>query len=424
MATDQTFTRLYNKKILPLLGMKDGMLDYLRTLITEAHADMFSSDAVIGAAQATVAAGGNNQIDIASSDALRAVTGTGVTINLAAGDSRFQSIKVPPDAAAVYCVGIEQSAVDTGIETNPRTGEFEYSDYIELPGRVAAPTSITDNGNGTLSINVNSLFEAGKDNSGRSVRVWLKSRADGGLGPLSASESVAIQTITVTYSAPNNLVAVPNLLGQTVASTTASNYWVQAVGPTVKRKASEDLRDTSGCVFLADVTSVAAANPIVVFSRTDQQLVQFTLSDIARQRTLIIPGGEFHTTDAEVVGGHWQFSPFMASKLADDSTGILAGVPLPVGSVVVAFRAHVKDDNSPSNTITVSLESAVKTTGVPAGSLTAPTSAHTGADQTLSIVDTMEIEDDKMYTVFAQGNNNGGALRLYSVEIDYIPFSA
>jgi hypothetical protein len=277
MSTDQERARLYNKKILPLDQFKNKFLDALFTAFETLATDVYPKDGVF-TSLVTPTAAGNNQVTIAS--AFRGVTGAGKTINIGSMDSRFANVKVPPDAGVSYHIAVEQAVVEKGIETNPRTGEFEYSAFIELPGRVATPDSVTDNGDGTITLTVNSLFESGKDNSGRSVRVWLKSRTDGGPGPLASTEAVAIETRTVTYSAPNNRITTVAKFGQTSVSTTASDYRVMSVGPTVKRSGQEDLRNTAGALFIADITSVASGSPIVTISTADQNVISMGLSDV------------------------------------------------------------------------------------------------------------------------------------------------
>lgn len=281
MTTDAIRTRLYNKKLLDYGSLRTKWLDYMLTEFRGLHGDAYSSDGVLASVAATVTpAATANKINIAPVSALKGVTGNGKKISVLGGDSRLQNVWIPPDAGVVYHVGLEQNDVEDGVEVNPRTGEYEYSQYKEALGRVSNPDSVVDNGNGTLTITVNGLCESGKDYSGRTVRVWLTSRADGGIGPLSPTASVAFQDINITYSAPNNTILVPNLLGQTAASTTASNYKVMLNGPTVKRLGAEDLRNTAGCLFLAAVTSVALSSMIVSCDTTDQTVISQSLAQM------------------------------------------------------------------------------------------------------------------------------------------------
>jgi hypothetical protein len=84
-----------------------------------------------------------------------------------------------------------------------------------------APTSVVDNGDGTITINVNTLATSGVDRS--------SAGADGQryvtVGKVGGTE----ETLAVAYSAPNNTVTTASLLGQVLGSvsTTASDYYVK-----------------------------------------------------------------------------------------------------------------------------------------------------------------------------------------------------
>lgn len=261
MSTDQEFTRIYNKKIMPLSHFKDLFLDFLRQITLDSGKDVHENDGVFGDIKATVepeSGGAFNQIDIARLAAFRAVDGEGRTLIFGAADSRLQDINIPPGAGNIFHVGLEQPDVEAELETNPRTGEAEYSKFKELPGRVGTPDTVVDNG-GSITFRVNSVTESGEDHTSRQIRVWLKSRADGGPGPLTTVEATAFETLTVSFSTPNNEVTTAGVLGQTTVSTTPSDYRIQLVGPTVRRSSTEDLKAATGVFFLAEVTSVAAS---------------------------------------------------------------------------------------------------------------------------------------------------------------------
>lgn len=83
-----------------------------------------------------------------------------------------------------------------------------------------APTSVTDNGDGTLTININTLAGSGVDRS--------STGADGQRYVVVGNiETGVTETLAVDYSTPNNTVTTTSLLGQSVASVTASNYFVR-----------------------------------------------------------------------------------------------------------------------------------------------------------------------------------------------------
>ncbi len=203
-----------------------------------------------------------------------------------ANDARLQGIRIPP-SAVVFSVGLETAEIDEGVETNPRTGELEYRKITEAIGRKRAPTSVTYS-SPTLSMVVDSLFDGAgptpKDHTGRKVRVWLKSTQDGGLvGPKSSIEAVAFEELTVSYVG-NNKITLAGKLGQDTGtpSTTASDYWVQIVGPTVTTKTVEDLISTSGAVFLAEVTGVGGVGGVIPggnIATAAQRIIAFSLAD-------------------------------------------------------------------------------------------------------------------------------------------------
>jgi len=83
-----------------------------------------------------------------------------------------------------------------------------------------APTSVVDNGDGTLTINVNTLAGAGVDRS--------STGSDGQRYVTVGNSNTGVEeTIAVAFSTPNNTVTTASLLGQTVASTTAADYYVK-----------------------------------------------------------------------------------------------------------------------------------------------------------------------------------------------------
>lgn len=280
MATDNVKALLHSKKILTLDVFKAGLLDYLREEIKRVLEFDYSLPAILSATVIPVAPTGNNRIDIgASGGPFKATTGIGYIVSFPSADDRLTSITIPPDAGVVYSVALEAVEVEANVEQNPRTGEYQYKYILESIGRKAAPDGVVVSGP-SLTVTVDSVTEAGHDYSGRSVRVWLKSKDDGGPGPQTPLDVNAFQTATVSYVGGHNVVTVA-AMGQTAPSTSASDYWVQLIGPTVRRKIVEDLTATTGAVFVAEVTSVAAASPIATISTTAQRLVGFTPADTA-----------------------------------------------------------------------------------------------------------------------------------------------
>lgn len=83
-----------------------------------------------------------------------------------------------------------------------------------------APTSATNNGNGTMTFNVNTLCDAGVDRSstGTDGQRYVT---------IGCSATGVEETLAVAYAAPNNTVTSTSLLGQSNPSATAGDYYVK-----------------------------------------------------------------------------------------------------------------------------------------------------------------------------------------------------
>lgn len=83
-----------------------------------------------------------------------------------------------------------------------------------------APTSVTDNGDGTLTVNINTLAESGVNRS--------ETGTDGQRYVRIGNANTGVEELLpVDYSAPNNTVTTTSVLGQGVVSTTAADYYVK-----------------------------------------------------------------------------------------------------------------------------------------------------------------------------------------------------
>lgn len=280
MSTDQEYTRLYNKKIMPLDHMKDKFLDYLLAgMRSDVLGLIFRNDGTFDTLVAVAPSASPNKISISFGVPWSATDGRGKALKFLSGETRLANIRIPEGLGDVYHVGVEQADVEKGVGVNPRTGQMEYESFIELPGRVGQPDTVIDNGDGTITFIVNTLMAGGTifNHADRKVRCWLKSKSDGGIGPVTAIEADAIQEPTVLFIGFQNFVTVNNRMGQAdgFVSTNPADYRLQAIGPTVRKMSVEDLRNTPGCVFLAQVTSENFGNPILVgdIDETDQNVI-------------------------------------------------------------------------------------------------------------------------------------------------------
>lgn len=270
MTTGQSFVNITATKNLGTQDLDTNFLAYLQTSLKDMYARMYAEDGAY-AAKLTLAADGTDRFQVVGSS--KATDGLGRVIDIAAAAAK-SGIYFENTVGITYYVGAEYAAKPSGIQINPRTQVPEYVAWVEEVGKKASPTSVTDNGNGTITFNVNSVCESGVSNAGRQVMVYKKVPAKG-----ATTFGVAVETRTVAYAAPNNTITTTGALGQTTVSTTAADYEVIMLGPTVRR--NTDLRAASGVFFIGTVTGAGAGVAPSTFSNTDQYLFTTTLSNIS-----------------------------------------------------------------------------------------------------------------------------------------------
>lgn len=145
-----------------------------------------------------------------------------------------------------YYVAFFRADVPSKLRINPRTALPQYVAFKEEIGRAAAPSSVTDNGDGTLTFNVNSVTQAGVSNAGRNVVVYKLTPGEAAL-----TEQIAIEELEVQYSGGNNTITTAGALGQATPSTTASDYRVVLLGPVVTT--NDGVQSEEGGFFLGTV---------------------------------------------------------------------------------------------------------------------------------------------------------------------------
>jgi hypothetical protein len=114
-----------------------------------------------------------------------------------------------------------------GAQANPmgKTGviipQMDDENYSSGEGYAGlAPTSVTNNGNGTLTFNINSLADSGIDRSETGI--------DGQRYVVIGSSLTGLEeTVPVSFSDPNNTITTSTLLGSQNPSASASEYYVK-----------------------------------------------------------------------------------------------------------------------------------------------------------------------------------------------------
>lgn len=268
MSTGNQYANIAQKKLLGYRDLNDRFLQYVRGLVHEAHSRVWDASAIHDGAL-TMEADGANAIKI---------TGTSIAAD---GEGRLLRIS---DAAVNdginfentnlvdYYVALKYVDVPDELDINPRTGNPEFRSWTEEVGEKAVPDAVTDNGNGTITFQVDGVTEAGVTNAGRQVLVY-KLVADKN----ATTFAVAVETCTVSWTGSQNEITTTGTLGQSTVSTVAADYNVIMLGPTIKRYV--DLRTVSGYVFVGIVTGNGGTP--ADFDHTDQNLATVSLSQLA-----------------------------------------------------------------------------------------------------------------------------------------------
>lgn len=259
MPTGSAFAAFNLKQLLGFQDLGTRGLAAVRASHIEATQARWDVDGVFNT-KLTIDSPGASQIRINGTS--KATDGLGHVLQISAAYknvAQFQNTN-----AIIYHIGFMYAEVPGGLRINPRTQKPQFDRYTEEVGFAAAPTSVTDNGNGTITFNVNSVTEAGVSNAGRIVRVYKVVPADGAL-----TFATALEECTVAFSA-NNTITTVGKFGQTTVSTTAGDYIVVCMGPRVSR--NTDLSGVSGVVYVGTVTGNGGTP--VTFSNANQTLLK------------------------------------------------------------------------------------------------------------------------------------------------------
>lgn len=276
MATGAQQVFFQQKRILGLEDFNDRFMEYLKAKTEELFALTYNVGGVF-TNQITFSASGPDQFDLDTG--IPSTDGNGHVLTLDA--NLGENIQFENTLGITYYVGLRHSMRPVGVQINPRTGFPEFQISEETIGDSAAPDSIVNLGS-NLEMIVDSVTEVGVNNTGRQVLVYKNVP-----GHNATSEAVAIETATVTWDGVNNKIQTAALFGQVgTPSTTASDYTVILLGPTVKR--NTDLSLTLGNAFIGTVLGTGAGNPPAVFDVSGQNRIDTTLTgldDITRVGT-------------------------------------------------------------------------------------------------------------------------------------------
>jgi len=299
MSTGDKKVNIYLKKFLPRDQMVENFQDLVQKFTEDLYARLYSQSGIFSGGDLSSSA--VDTFDIS-------------TPNIATNSEGKDMILDPSEASLIpfqntnlidYFVGLRQNIVPDGAETNVRTGKLKYIFFKEIIGERADPDVVVDDTDGTMTIRVNSVTEAGVSNAGRKVLVFLKATEDGGgVGPQSLI--TPIEELTVQFDGSNNFVETVTGLGQvaTNISTDVNDYEVILIGPTVKR--NTDLRTIPEIAFLGIVTGAGSGSSPTSFDQTDRVILSSLTPSpgtglLAQLSTLLEEGGTV-THDDSVAG--------------------------------------------------------------------------------------------------------------------------
>lgn len=221
MSTGDAYVNLALKRFLSQNRMSANFLDYSVGITRDGISRIFPASGLFTYPASLIQNGAGSTFDV-SPDPTEGIDNAGHVLILE-GASRCTNIPYENTVGEDYWVALKYIEGPEGITVNTRTGTYEYDKWLEEVGEKENPDSIVDNGDTTLTAVVDSLFPDGVSHAGRSVTIWL-------INPMSADESVAIETRTVVWDGVNNKITTAGDLGQSTISTTNTDYYVACYG--------------------------------------------------------------------------------------------------------------------------------------------------------------------------------------------------
>lgn len=260
MATGDRKVDIYLKKFLPQQQITENFFDYLERQINDTMKRLFTTNGVF-----IPNIDGVNIFSSSAPDTFDIVT----PLEGTDGTQGNQLILDPGEAAQVpfenesgvdYYVGLRFNLLPRETEVNVRTGELKYVFLEQSVGELGEPDLVVDDGDETLTLNVDSICEPGVTHAGRKCVVYLKQ---------AQSQAQAFEELDVIWDGTNNKIETTTALGQTIGSisTDPSDYQVFLRGPTIRR--NTDLRLDDNLLFIGVVTGAGAGNSPTVFDQTD-----------------------------------------------------------------------------------------------------------------------------------------------------------
>lgn len=273
MSTGLQYTNFISKRVLGTEDFRERFLQYLLGRVMESNREQYSS-AFFHPKGVEMNGDGADAFEIVddSPPGNEAVASDGYGNFLEYWNSLSAGIKFENLNTIVYYVALKHyGSFPVGIQINPDHGQPEYVSFRDEIGESAQPDNITDNGDGTIDLRVDSVLESGVDNTGRYVAVFKNIPASGAI-----DYDTAVEVQEVFYSGGSNYITTDGDLGQGTISTDTGLFTVFCPGPTVKRYT--DLRTEAGYCYVGYITGNGGTPSS--FNYDDQKVINHNWTDI------------------------------------------------------------------------------------------------------------------------------------------------
>jgi len=286
MATGDKYLSISENRLLGWQSLKNLFFDYLDKQSRTMAERVYATGSTFGTETALVA-DGVDQIKLTGypPDSVSAVDGLGRFLDFRQRTSDVEDIHFENTLGTEYEVSVQQAPLPGGVFVNPADGMPAWNYYEDIVGFLGTPDLVTDNLDGTITFEVDSITESGHNNHGRQVYVYKNTITKSAL-----TDQLAKQLCTTVYTGGKNKITTTlvgaggaGTFGQVTVSTTPSHYTVILVGPRVG--VDLDLRESTSACFLGTVTGAGLGNAPTVFAMAAQNVFDFDLtllSDITR----------------------------------------------------------------------------------------------------------------------------------------------
>jgi hypothetical protein len=269
MTTGTSFVDIHRKRLLGTTDFSTRLLDHLRDLVQESYERSYRTGVIYDSAL-TLAGAAADAIAIGGTSL--ATDGLGHLLDIASFGYQ-SSVKFENALGTDYQVGLAYTEVPDGVQINTGTGLPEYIATKEAIGESADPDAVTDN-TGTITFQIDSVCETGVSHAGRTARVYLKTPAKNAI-----TAALAIEELTVAYTAGQNRITTAGTLGQDTVSTDPADYTVVLLGPSVKKNTT--IKATDGFAYIGTVAGAGAGSTPSSFDITEQEVMAGSLSQLS-----------------------------------------------------------------------------------------------------------------------------------------------